>query len=171
MKIVSRENDIEKALVPFYRPLSIVDVWEELEREMWDSWRPFPFDEGLVPQTDIYEEKDQLVMKTELPGINRKDLDISIEGDTLTIKAERKEEVTKGSKHHSRERYYGEYLRTVTLPYPIKEEQISATLEKGVLELRLPKAEEVKPKRIEIKAQLPEVKQDKPKRARKQKTN
>ena len=111
---------------------------------------------SLVPHTDIYEEKNQLVMKTELPGIDRKDLDISLEGDRLTIKAEKKEEVKEVATHHTRERYYGQYFRSVTLPYPVKEGEISATFDKGVLELRLTKAEEVKAKKIEIKAYLPE---------------
>jgi HSP20 family protein len=156
MNIVLRKNGIDEALVPFYRPLSMFDVWEELEKEMWDSWRPFPFDNGPVPHIDMYEEKDQLVMKTELPGIENKDLDVTLEGDKLTIKAERKEEVTEDTKHRTGARYYEEYLSTVTLPYPVKKEQISATLENGTLELRLPKADEVKPKKIEIKAQLPQ---------------
>jgi HSP20 family protein len=108
-------------------------------------------------ETVPIEEKDQLVIKTELPGIDKNDLDISLEGDRLTIKAEKKEEITEEATHHIRERYYGRYFRSVTLPYPVKADNISATFDNGVLELRLPKAEEVKAKKIEIKAQLPET--------------
>jgi len=95
-------------------------------------------------------------MKTELPGIDKKDLDVILEGDRLTIKAEKKEEGKEDATHHTRERYYGQYFRSVTLPYPVKEGEISATFDNGVLELRLPKAEEVKTKKIEIKAELTE---------------
>jgi HSP20 family protein len=110
----------------------------------------------LVPQTDMYEENGQLIIKTELPGVTKKDMDITLEGDRLTIKAEKKEEVVKDATHHTSERFHGQYYRSVMLPYHVKEEEISASLKDGVLELRLPKAEEVKAKKIEIKAQLPQ---------------
>ncbi len=156
MNIVLRRNSGETALVPFYRQWSLFEEMDRLTREVWDNWRPFTAEFSLVPFTDIYEEKDQLVVKTELPGIDKKDLDVSLDGDRLTIKAEKKEEVKEDATHHTHERYYGQYFRSVTLPYPVKEEEISATFDNGVLELRLPKAEEVKPKKIEIKANLPE---------------
>ena len=156
MNIVLRRDGGERALVPFYRPLSLLDEMDRFSREMWDAWRPFTLEHSLVPHTDIYEEKGQLVMKTELPGIDKKDLDVTLEGDRLTIKAEKKEEVKEDATHHTRERYYGQYFRSVTLPYPVKEGEISATFDNGVLELRLPKAEEVKAKKIEIKAELPQ---------------
>ena len=156
MNIILRKDGGERALVPFYRPWCLLDEMDTLAREIWDAWEPFTLDQRLVPHTDIYEEKGQLVMKTELPGIDKKDLDISLEGDRLTIKAEKKEEVEGEATHHTRERYYGRYFRSVKLPYPVKEDEISATFENGVLELRLPRAEEVKAKKIEIKAQIPE---------------
>lgn len=156
MNIVLRRDGGERALVPFYRPLSMLDEMDRFAKEMWDAWRPFTLEHSLVPNTDVYEEKDQLVMKTELPGIEKKDLDVSLEGDRLTIKAEKKEEVREDATHHTRERYYGQYFRSVTLPYPVKEGEISATFDNGVLELRLPKAEAVKATKIEIKAHLPE---------------
>ncbi|MFC1912363.1 Hsp20/alpha crystallin family protein [Chloroflexota bacterium] len=156
MNIILHRNNSKQALVPFYRPLSLLDEVDKLSREIWDSWRPFTFEDSLAPHTDMYEEKGQLVIKTELPGIDKKDLDISLEGDKLTIKAEKKEEVKEDTTHHTRERYYGQYFHSVTLPYPVKENKINATFENGVLELRLPKAEEAKAKKIEIKAQLSE---------------
>lgn len=156
MNIILRKNGGERAMVPFYRPWGLIDEMDVLTRKIWDSWQPFKLEQGLVPHTDIYEEKDQLVMKTELPGIDRKDLDISLEGDRLTVKAEKKEEVTDEATHHTRERYYGRYFRSVKLPYPVKEAKISATFDNGVLEIRLPKAEAVKAKKIAIKAQITE---------------
>lgn len=157
MNIILRRNGGERALVLFYRPWGLLDEVERLAGEMWDAWRPFTLDHSLVPHTDIYEEEDQLVIKTELPGIDKKDLDITLEGDRLTIKAEKKEEVKEDTTHHTRERYYGQYSRSVRLPYPVKEDSISATFANGVLELRIPKAEEIKAKRIEVKAELPQA--------------
>ena len=151
-----RKNSVKKDIIPFSRPMSLFDVLEELEKEMWDSWRPFP-ETGLIPHTDMFEKKGQLIMKAELPGINKKDLDISLEGDRLTIKAETKEEGTGDKKHHSRGRHYRQYFHSVMLPYPVNKDKVSATLNKGVLELTLPKAEEVKAKKIEIKAEIPKI--------------
>jgi HSP20 family protein len=169
MNIILRKNGGERTLVPLYRPLSLLDEIETLAGEMWDAWRPFTFDHSLVPYTDMYEEKDQLVMKTELPGVDKEDLNISLAGDRLTIKAEKREEVREDATHHTRERYYGQYFRSVTLPYPVKEDKIAATFENGVLELRLPKAEEVKAKKIEVKAHLPESETKKRQRKPRQK--
>ncbi|MFC2006806.1 Hsp20/alpha crystallin family protein [Chloroflexota bacterium] len=171
MAIIVRRNGGERAMVPFYHPLSLLDEMDNLAREMWYSWEPLTFDRSLIPHADLYEEKDELVMKTELPGIDRKDLDISLDGDRLTIKAKKKEEVNDDATHHARERHYGQYFRSVTLPYPVKEDEISATFDKGVLELRLPKAEEVKAKKIEIKARLPEGKTEREQRKPKQKNS
>jgi HSP20 family protein len=161
MNIVLRRNGGQTALVPFFRPMSLFEDIDRLADRMWNSWTPFTLAEGRVPSTDMYEEKDELVMKAELPGIEQKDLDITLEGDRLTITAEKKEEEVEDAEHHTRERYYGKYYRSVTLPYPVKEDKISATLDNGVLELRLPKADEAKPKKIEIKAQLPQGKTEK----------
>ncbi|MFC1940462.1 Hsp20/alpha crystallin family protein [Chloroflexota bacterium] len=156
MNIVLRRIGGERALVPFYRSLSLIDEMDRFAQEMLDAWRPFTMEHSLVPHTDIYEGKEQLVMKTELPGIEKKELDVTLEGDRLTIKAEKKEEVKEDATHHTRERYYGQYFRSVMLPYQVKEGEISATFDNGVLEIRLPKAEEVKAKKIEIKAHLSE---------------
>lgn len=153
MSFYIRDNDGESAIVPFFRPLSSFEVLDRLSKEVWDSWRPFTKGDGIVPQTDIYEEDGQLVMKTELPGVMTEDLDITISGDTLTVTAERKEHVPKGAKHRAREMRYGQYFRSVILPYRVKEAEISATLDSGILELRLPKSEGKKPKKVEIKGQ------------------
>ncbi len=154
MNIVLRNGE---AWFPYYRPLTALDVWDSLSREIWDSWRPEDLADSLVPPTDMYEEKGELVMKTRLPGMSKNDLDISLESNRLTIKAERKEKAKKGAEHADGEGYHEQYYHSVTLPYPVKEDQVKAKYNKGVLELRLPKGEEVKPRKIEIKTQLPKA--------------
>ena len=112
------------------------------------------FDSSLTPKLDMFEEGNELVIKAELPGIRKKNLDISLEGDMLTIKAEKKEEKEEGEKgttQYTRERRFGRYLRYMTLPTPVDAENVSATLKKGLLEIRLPKAEGPESKKIEIK--------------------
>lgn len=155
MSLILKSNGGQRALVPFYTVPGLLEEIDTFTREMWDSWKPFMANGSILPKTDIYEEKGELVMKTELPGIGREDLDITLQGDRLIIKAEKKEEAFEEATHHVRERYYGRYYRSVTLPYAVNEGEVSATMEKGVLEIRLPKAEEVKAKRIEIKAKGP----------------
>ena len=159
------------AWAPFYRPLGLLDDIDELARDFWSSWQPGFFDTTLVPHTDVYEEKDQLVVKMELPGITEKDLEVTLEGDTLNIKAEKKEEMAEDATHHTRERYYGEYVRSMSLPTHVNGDKISATFGNGVLELRIPKAEEVKAKRIEVKAQLPQGERKQRQRKPKQKSS
>ena len=78
------------------------------------------------------------------------------------------EELEEEATHHTRECYYGSFFRSITLPFPVKEKEISATLDNGVLELTLPRAEEVKAKKIEIKAQIPQIKAKKKQRKPKQ---
>jgi HSP20 family protein len=161
MNIVFRRNDCEQTLVPFFNPMSLLSEMDRFAGNIWDSSKPYTLDTSMVPHTDIYEENDQLVMKTELPGINKEDVNIILQGDRLTIKAEKKQTVVEDSSCYTRERQYGQYFRSVILPFSIKEDEISATFENGVLELRLSKAEESKAKKIEIKARLPEGKQEK----------
>jgi HSP20 family protein len=156
---------------PFYRPMGIFDDIDQMAREFWASWRPGFLSDSLIPHTDMYEEDGHLVIKTELPGITEKELEVLLEGDNLTIRAEKKEEVAEDATSHTRERYYGKYVRSMTLPFHVDGEKVSATLENGVLELRAPKTEEAKAKRIEVKAQLPEAKSKKRQRKPKQKSS
>lgn len=156
MNIIMRRNSGHRNLSPFHRPLSRFEDIDRLAREMWDSWRPVAVDYVRAPRTDIYQEDGQLVVKAEFPGVEKDDLEITLEGDRLTISAEKKEEGNDDAEHHARERYYGRYSRSLTLPFPVKESKITATFENGVLELKLPRADEVKPMKIEIKSQLPE---------------
>jgi HSP20 family protein len=132
------------------RPWSYLDEMERIASGFWESWRP---DTGVIsPITDIYEGKDGLVIKVELPGISRKDIDISLEGDLLNIKAVKKEEsLPDDTRYYTSERCFGELHRHVSLPYHVDFEKISATFRDGLLEVTLPRGEESKPKSIEIK--------------------
>jgi len=101
---------------------------------------------------DVAESEDDYIVKASLPGINPDDLDITFSGKTLTIKGEYKEEETEeGTQYHLRERRFGSFARSISLPTTIESDAIEARYEAGVLTLRLPKTEEVKPKRISVK--------------------
>jgi len=101
---------------------------------------------------DVVEHKDDFIVKASVPGINPDDLDVSYVDDTLTIKGEIKSEnEIKEDQYHLRERRYGSFARSISLSSKIKGDSIEASYQNGVLTLRLPKADEVKPKRIAIK--------------------
>jgi HSP20 family protein len=100
---------------------------------------------------DVVENKDAFIVKASIPGINPDDLEVSYADDTLTIKGEIKSDnEVKDNQYHLRERRYGSFSRSISLPTKIKGDAIEASYQNGVLSLRLPKAEEVKPKRIAI---------------------
>jgi HSP20 family protein len=119
----------------------------------WESMAGFS---GALP-LDVEEKDDEFVVSASLPGINPDDLDITYTGSTLTIKGEFKEEKEEKGRYHLRERRYGSFARSITLPSTMKADKIDASYEAGVLKLRLPKAEEAKPKRIPIKTTLPKM--------------
>lgn len=124
-----------------------------------DTHEPF-LTARWTPVADVYETKDNLFLKVEIPGLTEKEIDITVENNVLTIQGERKIEEEKEEKGYYRmERAYGKFLRAFTLPPNVVTEKVNATYNNGVLELTIPKKEEAKPKQIklEIKKALPRV--------------
>jgi HSP20 family protein len=105
------------------------------------------------PPVDIYETDDALVLKAELPGFSKDEINIEMKDQTLVIKGERKreDEVKEGS-YHRTERVYGAFQRSFMLPTTVDQEKVSAAYKDGVLELRLPKVQAAQPKRIAVSA-------------------
>jgi HSP20 family protein len=102
---------------------------------------------------DVIENSDEYVVKASVPGINPDDIDITYDNRTLTIKGEIREETDQEEGHyHLRERRYGSFARSLTLPTSIDADKINANYEAGVLSLHLPKVEEAKPKRIAVQS-------------------
>ena len=100
---------------------------------------------------DVYHTADELVILASVPGLNPEDVEITIEGDTLTIKGETKPPL-ENVDYHIQERRYGPFGRTLTLNMPVQANQAEAVFEKGVLTLTIPKAEELKPKVIKVES-------------------
>ena len=125
--------------------------------KFWDRYlgdTPFgrTFAETWSPLVDISETKDDFVVKAELPGLEAKDVNVSISGDILTVKGEKKaEEEEKDEHYHRIERYSGSFQRVFHLPSGVKADKVKATFDKGVLKVTLPKVEEAKKKEIEVK--------------------
>lgn len=113
-------------------------------------------EEGLtastwVPAVDIFETADSIVMRAELPGVSRENIDIQVRDNTLTLKGERKFERDVKDENCLRiERSYGAFQRAFNLPTVIQQDKIKAVFRDGVLEVTMPKAEEAKPKQVKI---------------------
>lgn len=106
-----------------------------------------------APSCDIEEEEDKYIIKADLPGVDKKDIDVKLENGVISIRGEKKteKETGKGTKHHRTERFHGTFARSFTLPDAVKEDKVDASYKDGVLSLVIPKAEESKPKSIDIK--------------------
>jgi HSP20 family protein len=106
---------------------------------------------GWAPALDVHEDKDSFVVRTELPGLKREDIEVSLHEDALLISGERKAEAKpEGVEVHRQERYYGKFQRVLTLPTPVAADKVKAQYKDGVLTVTLPKVEEAKPKQIDI---------------------
>jgi len=116
-------------------------------------------DEGIArgswsPNVDIYENKDQIVLEAELPGMKREDFDVSVENNIITLRGERQfEKKDESDNYHRVERAYGSFTRSFTLPNTVSAEGATADYRNGVLRVTLPKREETKARRIEIKSE------------------
>ena len=107
--------------------------------------------QGFVPAIDVYEDEHNLTLKVEVPGVEEKDLDVRVENNTLTVRGERKFEAEeKEENFHRIERRYGAFTRSFGLPNTVDAEKVSADCRNGVLEIRLPKKAEAKPKQIRV---------------------
>lgn len=108
----------------------------------------------IEPVIDIYEEKGDVVVKAEIPGIEKEDLDINLSDNILTIKGEKKkEEEVKEEGYYCSERTFGSFSRSIEIPRDVVIEKVSAHFKDGVLEIRLPKTEETKRREAKIKVQ------------------
>ena len=104
-----------------------------------------------TPLCDIYEEGDNIVVKAEVPGIDRNDIDVQVENNVLTLRGERKrEQEVKSENLYRTERFYGSFTRSFTLPVTVDTQNIRAEYKDGILRVTMPKVEEAKPRKIKI---------------------
>lgn len=109
-------------------------------------------DTEWMPAFDMSETDKELIVKGEVPGMDKKDINITVSDGMLTIRGEKKHEKKEENEHYHRvERRYGAFSRTIRLPHEVEADKVDATYKEGVLSIRLPKSEAVEPKKIEIK--------------------
>ena len=130
---------------------SLRDEMNDLFNRFWTSAsEPFGLAEWS-PALDVSETDEAVLVHAEIPGIDPKDLDISVVGDTLTIRGEKTDETEQsGRNYHRVERRYGSFTRSLMLPTSVDPDNVSATAKQGVLEIQLPKKEEARARRIEV---------------------
>ena len=132
-----------------------MNLFDEVDRMFAHSFPAprFGVANNFALAIDVTEHEDGYAVKASVPGINPDDVEITLDDNILTIKGETKaEEVNEGEKLHVRERRYGSFSRSIRFPVAVNSDDVNATYENGVLTLSVPKAEEVKPKRIAIQA-------------------
>jgi len=135
---------------PLWRSLN--EMQHEVNR-VFDRWGHHPFGLGEAPALNLWEEENALHLEAELRGLELADLEIFVTGQNqLTIKGERKPPLVENGVPHRRERSFGKFARTLTLPFAVYEAGVEARFENGVLKVRLPKHETAKPRKIAIKA-------------------
>jgi len=139
-----RFEEMEKRFEDFSRrPFSLLPSW-------WPRLR-LPEIEEVPPSMDIFTEGDDVVVKAELPGMKKEDIDVSLTKDTITISGEkRKEERVEKKDYYSLERSYGSFKRSFSLPAEVQTEKASAKFKDGVLEIKIPKTEEAKKKEKKV---------------------
>ena len=135
---------------------NLVDIQGEVNR-LFDSFAGRPMagapaaGRPWLPAVDMHETKDELVLRVELPGVREKDVTVSITGDLLTIKGERRwDDQSKDQTLLHVERVYGQFERLIQLPMAVQADKVKAAYRDGLLEIKLPKAEELKPREIKI---------------------
>lgn len=142
-----------------YRRFRTPSIWRELDRlqrdmnRLFNSYSPYSLNTApSYPAINIWEKEDSQIVSAEMPGVHIDDIDISVEGDTLTISGMRQSDMMpEGARYHRRERGSGDFRRSIQLPFAVDSEQVKANFNDGILTIDLPRAEANKPKKITIK--------------------
>jgi len=153
LNLIKRENrDVTRSATPEHRldPFRMMDAllrWDPLRGE----WGGFGQSVEFVPRFDVKETKDAYVISADLPGVKDEDLNVSLNGNLLTISGTREEEHQEaGESYYAMERSHGSFARSFTMPDGVDGDSVTADLKQGVMTLRIPKKPEAQPKRIAI---------------------
>jgi HSP20 family protein len=130
------------------RPASLADLMEEFWKSPFEG---FPWNAAAYPAVDLSEDENEITVKAELPGLEAKDVELTLDQGVLTIRGEKKfEGEEKKENYHRIERSYGSFVRSVPLPRAVKSDKVKAKFDKGVLTVTMPKAEKAQSRTIAI---------------------
>jgi Molecular chaperone (small heat shock protein) len=133
------------------RPASLFDLMEDFWKSPFEGFPGMPLRDMAYPAVDVSEDEKEITVKAELPGLEAKDVELSLENNVLFIKGEKKFEGEEKKENYLRiERSYGSFVRSVPLPREVKSEKVKARFDKGVLTVSLPKAEKTTTRTIAI---------------------
>ena len=143
-----------------YRRLRNPSMWQELDRlqremnSLFSNYStPRLQSAPSYPSLNIWADEESVMVTAELPGVKAEDLDISVEGGSLTLSGSREPvDLPEGGQVHRRERSHGKFTRSINLPFEVEVDEVEASLKNGLLHLRLPRAEADKPKKITIQS-------------------
>jgi HSP20 family protein len=143
---------------PFREFTTLQDRMSRLFRDSFGEGPEESMTAAFAPPVDVYEDEHNVTLKIEVPGIDEKDIDVRIEGNTLTVHGERKFEKEEKEENYRRvERQYGSFTRNFTLPNTVDPNNVSADYDKGVLKIKLAKKAEAKPKQIKVGVSSPKT--------------
>ena len=155
--MVDKKDDLRIARTGGRRlPQRIIPSFTSLMDDFFDDFfsaEPFlsTRERALSPRIDVIDKPNEFIVKAEIPGVDKKDLDIEIGDDYITLKGEKKEaEEHKEEDYYYKESFHGKFLREIALPQKIKSDAAKATYENGILKISVPKAEESKAKKIQV---------------------
>ena len=136
----------------FFRPTNLWNDFDELTNGMDQLFEDFGSPTfQTFPPLNLWSNNDQAVLKAEIPGLSKNDITITVQNDVLTLEGNRKlETLNENEDYHRQERGYGNFKRTVSLPFSVDNEKITAKVNNGVLTVTLPRREEDKPRKINI---------------------
>lgn len=138
---------------PFRELSALQDRINRIFNEQLSRGEPEQAGKAWAPVVDILESDSDLIVRAEIPGVKRDDIDVQVTSESLTIRGERKFDEESKDKYLRVERAYGPFSRSFSIGVPVQADKVKATYRDGVLEIVVPKAEEVKPKKIEIKTE------------------
>jgi HSP20 family protein len=163
MTMAEKTKEKETRLVAPWRPFMGIterdmdrmldDFFGRRTRPWWpERWFRADDMEVKPPIVDVFEEKDDIVVKAELPGMEKDNIDVNLTDHRLTIKGEKKkEDEIKEENYYRAERSYGSFLRTLDLPKDVRADKVKASFKNGILEIRMPKTEEARTKEVKVK--------------------
>jgi HSP20 family protein len=138
-----------------WKPFRELEEWERRLDDLFGRplWRLPVEERGWMPAVDVFDKEDKFIVKAELPGMKEEDIDVSVVGDTLSIRGEKKTETEVSNEdYYQSECSYGSFYRSIPIPSNVDATKIEASFEDGVLEVALPKSAKVRPKKVSVSA-------------------